>query len=187
MKQYRVMVGSKNPVKNQAVKMFCETDLRMIALVTGEYGNIGAKSRVSAQPKSLREMTIGAINRVTDAMVLSMGTYDTIGFGIESGIFTVRQINGKDLIFDTTCCAIAVPGHETMIGYCPAWQLPSDIIESITDGLEMDEAFFHTKRTTNKDLGEAEGAIGLLSEGRLTRLQYTYLAIEAALLSWKGM
>lgn len=182
MRTYPLIVGSKNPIKIQAVRDVVERDsrLRHISAVEG----LAVPSAVSPQPRSLRETTLGALHRAHAAASSPRG--HGAGVGIESGVFTVRQINGSDLVFDTTSCAIMLPGQEIMIGFCPAWQIPADIRDAIEDGLEMDEAFFATKRTTNSDLGEAEGATGLLSKGRMTRLAYTVMAIEAALLTWEG-
>jgi non-canonical (house-cleaning) NTP pyrophosphatase len=188
MKTYKVIVGSLNPGKIKAVHDFLIQDRRTrpAGLISSVEG-FAVDSEVSKQPKSLREMTIGAINRANNARFFT--SEGNICIGIESGIYTIRQVGGEDLIFDSTCCAVSVPYRPAVyLGYSSAWQVPRDIAAMIlNEGLEMDEAFVACGYTKDPHIGRTVGAIGLVSDGRETREQYTQAALAAALLSWKGL
>ena len=49
-------------------------------------------------------------------------------------------------------------------------------------GITANDAFYKLGLTENKKIGSAEGAIGLLTNGRVTRKDYTKQAVHMALI-----
>lgn len=193
-----VVVGSLNPIKILAAETVFRSLFHDVAhgrqvLVRG----VAAKSGVREQPLDLDEIIIGACQRARDALVLAgiesfeRGTPNRsadLAIGLESGVFT--QATGCSAqLFDVCACAILTSGSEgeLFVGLSSAWTVPKNVSEMIfRDHIDMDEALFRANLTEDRKIGRADGAVGLLSEGRLTRQAYTQQAIEAALIPWKA-
>lgn len=107
-----------------------------------------------------------------------------MGIGIESGVFSTNSIT-----FDVCACCIMIrssglltPPHRTRIGFSSAWEVPQEVSRLIFyDHYDMDGAAFKAGLTTNKRLGAAEGLVGVITKGRLTRKSYTQQAIVMAM------
>ena len=52
----------------------------------------------------------------------------------------------------------------------------------LNDGLDMNDAARKVGLTNNPQIGSAEGVIGIMTKGRLTRKEYTKEAIRTALI-----
>jgi non-canonical (house-cleaning) NTP pyrophosphatase len=52
----------------------------------------------------------------------------------------------------------------------------------VKEGLDMSQAINKAGLTKNKDIGSAEGAIGILTKGRMDRKEYTKQALRTALI-----
>lgn len=168
----KIVVGSKNSVKVEAVK---EIILDYLDLKRAEVSAFEADSKVSAQPKSLEETIRGAMNRALG----SFGDCD-YSFGIESGLMVVP--NTKTGHMDVCACAI-YDGEEFHLGLSSAWEAPKKVVEHmLRDGLDMNQAAFKAGLTTNPQVGSAEGLVGIMTKGRLTRKEYTKEAIRTALI-----
>lgn len=168
----RLFVGSINPVKVEAVTEIIK-DYPILANST--VISVDAPSQVSPQPKSLEETIRGAMNRARNAF----GECD-YSFGIESGIIHVpyTRTGYMDL-----CACVIYNGNEFTFGLSSAFECPEQITKLMTEsGMDMNQAFYHARLTTNQKLGSAEGAVGLLTGGRLTRKAYTKQAIVMALI-----
>lgn len=162
-------VGSQNPIKincvTQAVAEFWP-EFR----VTG----IETNSQVSAQPKSEAEMYLGALNRAREALEKTREAQ--FGVGIEGGI--VDQENGMwafavVVIVDRNDCISE--------GQTGRFKLPEGVARLIREeGLELgdaDDRFFGRQNSKQN-----EGAIGILSDGKITRLDLYRPAVIFALL-----
>ncbi len=163
----KIHVGSKNPVKIQAVEE-----------VLGEYSHfhhaiiipVDALSEVSKQPHSFEETLEGAKNRAENAF-----HYCNYSLGIESGIIIPADS------LEATICTI-YDGKKHSFGLSPSFQIPPAIARLLAEGHDLAEATYKLELTTNPKLGSAEGIIGLLTHSRVTRKDYTKQAIHMALI-----
>ena len=169
----RVRVGSENKAKLEAVSEI----LREYAHLTNvevKGGNAG--SEVSNQSKSLEETVRGAVNRAKSSF-----TDCDYSVGIESGLMRVPYT--KSGYMDVCVCAIH-DGKEFHLGLSSAWEFPDKRIMELMldDGLDMSQAINKAGLTDNPDIGSEQGAIGILTKGRLDRKEYTKQALRMALI-----
>lgn len=165
-------VGSQNQIKVSAVRaVLSQYKLFMDSHVVA----ISAPSGVAEQPLSLEATILGASNRAKTA---SVGT--TLGFGIESGLMKVPgTISGY---MDGCVCAICGEGTYAL-GISPLFECPPYVTHLVlTEGLDLNQAFLKAGITENEHIGSGDGAIGLLTGGRVTRQMYTELAIKMAMM-----
>lgn len=168
----RINVGSKNEVKVGAVR---EVIADYPFLSGAEVVGLDVPSGVSSQPTSLDETIRGAINRAKACFVDCR-----LSFGIESGIVPVPHTKTGHM--DVTACVIW-DGREHHLGLSSLFECPKDVTELIMSGAcDMQTAFHRCGYTANPNLGSAEGAIGILTRGRVTRKDYTVQALRMALI-----
>lgn len=169
----KIKVGSKNKVKVEAVK---EALNDYNQFTQAEVEGLSADSGVSDQPKSLEETIEGAINRARNAFQDC-----DLSIGLESGLMPVPK--SKTGYMDFCACAI-YDGQNFHLGLSSAWEFPKkEILDDIlNNNLDMSQAINKAGLTTNPDIGSEEGAIGILTKGRLNRKAYTKQAIITALI-----
>ena len=170
--EFLVHVGSTNVVKVEAVKSaFDESGL----FASPRYASIEVSSDVSAQPTSLDETIRGAINRARNAFrgcVLSVG--------LEDGLICVPYTQSG---YMNVCACAIFDGGRDYIGLSSAFEYPQKVIRLvIEEGLDITRAFLRAGLSDNPTLGAAEGAIGILTKGRLTRKDYAKQAVTMALI-----
>jgi inosine/xanthosine triphosphatase len=168
----KLSIGSKNPTKVAALKeILSEYDF----LSGAEIASVDADSGVSSQPKSTEETITGAINRARAAFVNC-----DYSFGIESGLMHIPQ--AKCGYMDFSACII-YDGKETCLGLSSAFEFPLELTRLIREeGLDANEASFRIGLTSHKKIGSLEGAVGILTKGRVTRKDYTKQAIRMAMI-----
>lgn len=162
-------VGSTNPVKiqcvAQAVAQFWPT-----AQVVG----VSTDSQVSAQPMSEQVMRIGAGNRAHQALELAAAAH--YGVGIEGGIE-----DKADGMWAFAIVVIVDRAARHSEGQTGRFKLPEGVAQLIREeGLELgdaDDRFFGRENSKQN-----EGAIGILSDGKITRLELYKPAVVFALL-----
>jgi inosine/xanthosine triphosphatase len=167
-----VNVGSGNPVKVKAVEEVLKSygflkdfEVRSVSVGTG----------VHRQPKSFEETITGAKNRAEKAF---KGCNYSIG--IEDGIMRIPHTKSGWMNF--SCCAV-YDGKQFHIGISSGFEYPKKIIELVLkEDLDINQAFFSSGLTENPEIGKAEGAIGLLTKGRLPRKELIKQAIFMALI-----
>ena len=169
----KIKVGSQNKAKVAAVAEIIKEYPHLVdAVVEG----LGTESGVSNQPKSLDETITGAKNR-------ACGAFDACdhAIGIESGLMQVPQ--SKSGYMDVCVCAI-YDGKEYHIGLSSAWEFPDPSVTDlmVKDGLDMSEAINKKGYTKSATIGSEEGAIGILTKGRIDRKEYTKQALRMALI-----
>jgi len=167
-------VGSRNPVKIEAV---LKVTAQYLALQPYDVIGVDVQSAVREQPLSLQETVEGAMHRASEAY---KGNY--LGFGIESGLMNVPYT--KSGMMDVCVCAI-YNGHEYHHGLSCAFECPTKVMELVHQGLDLNAAFKKTGLTESDKLGNAEGAIGLLTKGRISRRAYTEQAVISALIPFE--
>ena len=168
----KVIVGSKNLVKIEAVREILNEyqDFHDCEII-----GIEASSGVDNQPKSMDETFQGAINRAKNCFKEC-----DYSIGLESGLMKVP--NTKTGYMDVTCCAI-FDGKQIHLGLSSAFEYPIKATKLVfEEGLDINQAFHKTGLTKNLKLGSYEGAIGLLTKGRLIRKEYTKQAIRTAMI-----
>lgn len=169
-----IAIGSLNKVKIQAVEEVISDydDFAGLPLTS-----LNVPSNVCEQPMSLAETVKGAKNRAINAFEATPDCQ--YAFGIESGLMEVA--GSKSGFFDLTICAI-YDGTDFFIGQSCAFELPQQVIQLVLhEKMDLGQACFHSKLTEKQALGASEGAIGLLTNGRITRKDYTKHAIIMAL------
>lgn len=168
----RFIVGSKNPAKLEALREILRDYPH---LADSEVIGKEVSSGVSEQPKSLEETITGALTRAKGAFVDC-----DYGVGIESGLVPIPQARTGYL--ELTAVAIW-DGRWTHLGLSPAFECPAEVMRLVLeDGLSLNDAVYHAGVTTNPHVGSAEGIIGILTKGRMTRKQYTAYALRTALI-----
>jgi inosine/xanthosine triphosphatase len=168
----KIGIGSTNQVKINAVK-------EVIALYDmfngAEIVPVKTSSGVADQPLSLEETIQGAKNRAKAAY-----EENDFGIGLESGLIEVPHT--KTGMMDTCVCVI-YDGREYHIGLSAAFEYPIKVTETVRAGTrDISQAFHEHKLTENPNIGTAEGAIGILTKGRLNRTDYTKQALTMALI-----
>lgn len=169
----KICVGTKNAAKLAAVS---EIILEYPHLAHAEVVGIDVDSGVSAQPKSLDETIQGATNRARAAF-----NGCNFSIGLESGLMSVGA--AKSGYMDVCVCVI-FDGTQIHLGLSSAWEFPDKRITAlmIDEGLDMSEAINKMGLTTNAAIGSSEGAIGIVTKGRLDRKAYTKEALRTALI-----
>src|SRR3989344_3842541 len=166
----KIIVGSKNTVKVAAVKEVL-ADYKNFAGY--EVEGIEIDSAVSDQPKSLEETIHGAIHR--SRVAFNNCIYS---FGIESGLMKVPYT--KTGMMDFCACAI-FDGINFHLGLSSAFELPLRISSMIQeDNLTLNEAFYRCGLSSDPKVGSSDGAIGFLTQNKVTRKDYTKQAVHMA-------
>lgn len=168
-----VWVGSGNPNKIEAVRRaFTGFPAWMNATVVSRT----TPSGVSDQPVGFEETLKGADTR-------AMGAYGGHGYGVglESGLVPVAGTATGYM--NLTACVI-YDGERCFRGVGPAFELPATVCKMVVeDGCELDEAVHRAGLSKNVRIGYAEGLIGILSGGAVTRADYMVPAVTMALVS----
>ncbi len=154
----KILVGSKNPVKIEAVK---EAFLKYFDVV--EVTGIHANSKVAAQPVG-DETFAGAKNRAVELMQInnSKNLQADYFIGIEGGIAKFfNQWFALGLM-----CIINKEG-KTGFGASPLFELPKSITEELLKGVELGDVM--DRITGNRNTKQKEGAIGYFTNGIMDR------------------
>ncbi len=170
----KINVGSKNKTKVQAVKdaielypkLFPNPEITGIDVVTDLFGH----------PKTLKETVDGAIKRAKDAF-----SHCDYSFGLEGGLMEVpATLTG---FMEVGACAI-YDGKKYYLGLSPAFEWPKEVNKMILTGkVDASQAFKQLGLTHHEKLGAQDGGIvGFLTDGKLTREDFTKYSIIMALI-----
>lgn len=166
----RINVGSKNPVKLAAIR-----EVMGPRFPKASFEPVAVSSDVSDQPVGFEETLQGAMNRARAAFALSCD----LAVALESGLVPVPLTCTGYM--NLTACAI-FDGKEMFLGLGPAFELPDAVTRLVVeDGLELDPAVRQAGLTENPRIGYSQGIIGILSQGRVTRADYSRPAVSMAL------
>lgn len=169
----KIKVGTKNKSKIDSV---IEIVQEYPHLSDSEVEGVNIESGVSDQPKSLDETINGAMNRAKGVFIDC-----DYSIGIESGMMSVPM--SKSGYMDVCVCVI-YDGKECHLGLSSAWEFPDISVTHLimNEGLDMSQAINKIGMTKNKNIGSEEGAIGILTKGRMNRKEYTKQALRTALI-----
>ncbi len=166
-----IMLGSQNPVKFQAVQEVMATIPLFAQAVIQP---VDVESGVSRQPRGLEETILGAGHRAKKAFLQG-----DLGIGLESGIIDVTQT--RTGFMNLTACVI-FDGTTAFTGLGPAFELPYEVTSKVIDeGLELSSAVQASGMSDNPRIGYDQGIIGLMTKGRVTRMEYIKPAVLMAL------
>jgi len=170
----KIHVGSKNQTKIQAVvdavklypKLFPRPEIIGIDVQVDLFGH----------PKSLRETINGARERAKQAFVNC-----DYSFGLEGGLMKVPF--SKSGFMEVGACAI-YDGKQFFIGLSPAYEWPQKVTDLIlANKADASQAFKKLDLTHQEKLGaQPGGIIGVLTDGRLAREEFTKYSIITALI-----
>lgn len=169
-----VAVGSTNEAKILAVKEILQESslfpqLSIIGLAVG--------SDVSDQPLSLQETIQGAKNRAKNAFDQRACKYSV---GIESGLM-VSLGTSTGYLHVSACCIY--DGKNTYTGLSTGFELPPQILELILkQKMDLTQACLHSGISANAKLGSTEGLIGILTQGKIDRKEYSKQCVHAAVI-----
>jgi inosine/xanthosine triphosphatase len=170
----KINVGSQNAVKIAAVhntvalypELLPDPHIVGVDVAVAEFGH----------PKNIEESVQGAIDRARRAFkdcVLSIG--------LEGGLIAVPHSTSGYL--EVGVCAIFDGEHE-YLGFSPAFEFPKPVVDMILQGEgDASVAFKKLGLTEHDKLGAVKGGIiGMLTNGRMGREDFTKYSIMMALI-----
>jgi inosine/xanthosine triphosphatase len=170
----KIHVGSKNKTKIRAVRD--AITLYPVLFTDPEIVGIDAAVDLFGHPKNIEETVKGAIDRAKNA-------YNNCdySFGLEGGLIKVPL--SKSGFMEIGACAV-YDGKNIHLGLSPAFEWPTNVTKMILNGkADASQAFKQFGYTQHEKLGSVNGgAIGLLTNGRLTREDFTKYSIIMALI-----
>jgi inosine/xanthosine triphosphatase len=152
----KVAIGSKNPVKIEAVRLGFEKVLPDEAF---EFIGVDTPSGVADQPMSDEEAIEGARNRARGALEASDADF---GVGVEGSLHKIGMRHFQ-------CGWIAVLDREGRqgIGSSCRMPFPERMIQMVKSGMEVGMAVDQIFGRTNAK--HAEGYFGIITKGAITR------------------
>lgn len=152
----KVAVGSKNPVKIQAVKLAFE---KVFPNQKWEFEGTDVSSGVRAQPMSDEESITGARNRASNALLEFKADY---GVGLEGGL---QEIAGE--WYDCGWAVVINKKGDEGIGSSIRMHTPEKIMKYIHDGKELGEVTDILFDKINSK--QQQGHFGLMTNNAITR------------------
>ncbi|MGG5252563.1 DUF84 family protein [Neobacillus sp. SM06] len=150
----KIVIGSKNPAKIQAVQ-------NVFQAAEAEFISLDIPSGVSEQPFSDEETIQGAINRAKNALKSGEGD---IGIGLEGGV----QETSQGLIL-CNWGALATTEFDPFIAGGARVLLPIEIANRLRAGEELGPVMDDYAKKQN--VRKTEGAIGIFTNGKISRAE----------------
>ena len=174
-----IAIGTQNVCK---VKAVVETAALYPTFKNNKILKYKVDSGVGEQPLNMESIVKGSKNRAENAMRLSIeeGEKALISVGIESGLFRLNPSpNDKYKGWFDTCVCSLYDGTKHYLGTSCSFEIPPIMMKDVIEnGQDLSQACNNCGITTNSDLGQAEGLIGILTKGLVTRLDYTTQALK---------
>jgi inosine/xanthosine triphosphatase len=167
----KILVGSKNPVKIEAVKEAFSLYYKNIEVI-----GLSVKSNVPDQPINSQTFE-GAKNRALELQkVNSVGNLNADYFiGIEGGI---QETYGKWFAFGGMC--IIDTTGKTSFGTSAHFELPKSVTERLLNGEEL--GFVMDEIMNDENTKQKGGAISFFTNGRMNRKELYIPGIISALI-----
>lgn len=133
---------------------------------------VACNSGVRKQPLNLPEIIKGAVIRAKSVFKATC----EYSIGLEDGISPVPETRSGYMNF----CACAVfDGKRIFLGLGPGFEYPAGCTKKVVDeGITISDAF--VPLSGKPDIGYEEGILGWLTDGRISRKDYTKHAVEMA-------
>lgn len=165
----KIAVGSKNAAKIAAVK----EGIQFIRL-SAEVLSVDVESGVSNQPFSDEETIRGAIQRAERSLLAENAD---VGIGLEGGV--TETPHGLLLC---NWGALAEKGKEPIVAGGARILLPKEIAERLRAGEELGPVMDEFCR--RKQIREKEGAVGIFTNGLVTRKDMFFHVMKLLLGQW---
>ena len=172
MSEMRIIVGSQNPAKLEAVSGGFAS---FFPGVSFGLQPVSVSSGVSAQPLSDAETLLGAKNRARAARELE-GDAD-FWLGIEGGLQPVPDEPDSYLSY---CWVVVLGTQQAGRARSASYELPKAVCDLIRQGMELgdaDDLVFGVSGSKRDS-----GGVGLLTDGRVSRSQFYAEAVKLALI-----
>jgi len=167
-----VGVGTRNPAKVEGIKRVFTDFFRNI-----EIESVDTSSVSKAQPMNMDEIIQGAIKRARFAIAKTRGEF---GVGVEAGIFPLGSRLGY---MDHQLAAIVNRKGRLSIGSSAGFMLPKHLVRRMMkDGKELEE--YAVAMTGVGAVGDKEGLVYHLTNGRISRTDLTEQCVRTALVPW---
>ena len=168
-----INVGSKNQTKINAVKEAVELYPNLFS--GAEVVGVDSGTGLFDHPKNIGESVEGAIARAKNSFKDC-----EYSFGLEGGLIEVPHT--KTGYMEVGACAI-YDGKDIYLGLSPAFEWPIKVNEMIIKGeADASQAFYKLGLTEHEKLGAMPGGIvGYLTDGKITRENFTKYSIIMAL------
>jgi len=170
--EMRIIVGSQNPVKLEAVSVAFASFFPELSF---EVEPVSVPSGVSVQPLSDAETLLGASNRATAARDLEPDA--DFWVGIEGGL---HPSPGEVNAYLSFSWVVVMGMNQVGRGRSASYELPRTICDLIRQGMELgdaDDLIFGVSGSKRES-----GGVGLLTNGRVTRSQFYSEAVKLALI-----
>lgn len=164
-----VAVGSRNPVKIQAVEAAFSAIWPELEIRVAGYD---VRSGISDQPMSDEESRLGAKNRAAAALAADANA--AYGVGLEGGL---QEIDGHWT--DTQWVVIVNRAGKTGVGQSVRVQVPDKMMELIHGGMELGDVIDQVFGQTN--MKQAGGYMNEVTQGVINREQQGFGAVVTAL------
>ena len=181
-----IAVGSKNPVKIQAVKQAFNRLFPHLHVHVMAYAVCSA---ATDQPIGMDQILHGATHRAAQVRELcSHSNFDPSSphpeyyVGIEAGFVPLPDTRYLNFQF---CVIQDNEGHET-IGSGSGLSFPPTIIKRLIADRTLELADLMASISHNADIKHQEGAVGFYSQGLINRLEITQQSVEMALIPFKS-
>ena len=148
----KIAIGTKNPAKVKAAQLACRE-------LGGELLSVNVPSGVSEQPFSDDETIEGALNRARNAL---NETGADFGIGLEGGV--VQTPYG---LFVCNWGALITSEGDQFIAGGARIKLANAVAQELNRGRELGPVM--DEYTKKQDIRKSEGAVGVFSNGRITR------------------
>ena len=172
MSAIRIIVGSQNPAKLEAVRAAAAS---FFPEVSFEVQAVIASSGVSPQPMSDAETLLGATNRAKAAREIEPDA--DFWLGIEGGL---QPIPDEPASYLSYCWVVVLSRQRAGRARSASYELPKVICDLIRQGMELGDADDLIFGVSGSKCDS--GGVGLLTEGRVTRSQFYAEAVKLALI-----
>jgi len=165
----QVVIASQNPIKLEAVKVAFD---QLFANQSVNFLTCEAASGVSYQPIGNKETLQGAINRAENAYIkYSQADY---WVGIEGGV----EKNSQE--YEAFAWIVIKSKYKISRGKTGTFVLPLQVGKLLDEGKELGEADDIVFGMVDSKKGV--GAVGILTQGKITRAKYYAEAVKLALI-----
>ena len=172
-----IVIGSNNRVKTAAVEEVV-TDYPLLR--DRKTVCAGVPSGVREQPLSFEETVRGARNRAEGAYRKGSDN-DVIGVGLEGGLMHLPGTT--DEYIDVCVCAV-YDGASFHIGTSCGFRLPRQVSRLMFEKkFDLEQALNEAGLTEDEQIGSGQGAVGLLTNGRVDRKDHCKQSLITALIS----
>lgn len=168
----KITVGSSNQTKVQAVAeavhecaLFKDADVVGVDVQIEQFGH----------PIGIEAVVTGAMDRAKQAFKNS-----DLSFGIEGGLMAMPH--SKTGYIEVAVCAI-YDGVQFHLGTSSGYEWPKAVTDMIVHGgKDGSQAMREVGLTTHEKIGVAEGAVSILTKGKVNRTEFNKQAVLMALI-----